>query len=148
CAALLASIVSVATLGAAHDSHATTTTDAFNPFSQNIAVSFTGWPNVTGLTVLADGVPVTPANGVYTVRNHSRLTVLAAGVALATLEAKSSITLFDLLPVRECGSSPELGKLLSLLLALDTDQDASNGIAIETTQQASPAVALNTLSEA
>ena len=47
----------------------------------------------------------------------------------------------------ECGSSPELGKLLSLLLALDTDQDVSNGITVETTQQVSPAVALGTLSE-
>ena len=150
-AALLASIASVTTLGAALDSHATATTTATSalaPLSQNITVSFTGWPNISGLTVLANGVPVIPKNGAYTVRNRSHLTVLAAGVVLATLEAKSSITLFDLLPVRECGSSLELGKLLSLLLALDADQDPSNGISIETTTQAKPAVALSALSEA
>lgn len=146
-AALLASIVST-TLGAALDSHANTASSALSPFSQSIGVSFTGWPNITGLTVLADGAPVIPKSGVYTVRNHSRLTILAAGVVLATVEAKSSITLFDLLPVRECGSSPELGKLLSLLLDLDADQDPSNGIAIETTKQANPVVALGALSEA
>jgi hypothetical protein len=123
-AALSASSVAVATTAAA---------TAAIPRSGKMAVSITGWPNITGLTVLADGVAVTPANGVYTVATHSRLTILAASVEIATLEAKPSITLFDLLPERHsCGSSPDLGKLLSLLMSLDTDQDPTDGIAIST----------------
>ena len=48
----------------------------------------------------------------------------------ATLPAKSNVTLFDLLPVHDCGSSPDLAKLVSLLLALDSDHDVANGISI------------------
>jgi hypothetical protein len=118
--ALSASSVAVADATTAASSH-----------SGKMAVSLTGWPNITGLTVLADGIAVTPSNGVYSVATHSRLTILAASVEIATLDAKPSITLFDLLPERHsCGSSPELGKLLSLLLSLDADQDPTDGISI------------------
>ena len=147
-AALLASILCVNTLSASFDTHAAAAaaaTPSARP-SPTIAVSFAGWPNITGLTVLANGTAVTPANGVYTVPSNSRLTILAAGVELATLQAKPSITLFDLLPARNCGSSTELAKLISLLLALDSDQNPNNGISIETTTQTRP-VSLVGLSE-
>lgn len=128
-------IFCLATLSAAHA-------------SDKIAVSLSGWPSITGLTVLSNGAAVTPSNGVYTVERHSRLTLLAANVQLATLPAKSSITLFDLLPVHYCGSSPELAKLVSLLLALDTDHNPANGISISpTTSAGSHVVPLAGLSE-
>lgn len=49
---------------------------------------------------------------------------------LASLSPRRTITVFDLLPSRDCQSSLELGKLLSLLLALDSDQDPGNGITL------------------
>ena len=116
------------------------------PNTATIGVSLAGWPNISGLTILANGVAVTPVNGVYTVPTHSRLTVKAQNVVLTTLEAKPSITLFDLLPVHYCGSSPDLGKLLSLLLSLDSDHNATNGITIPA-GQSGPAVSLASLSE-
>jgi hypothetical protein len=113
-----------------------------------MAVSLVGWPNITGLTVLADGVAVAAANGVYTVGIHSRLTFLAENVELATLPAQPSITLFDLLPEsHSCGSSAELAKLLSLLLSLDSDQDPSNGISIPGMTTTGQPVQLASLSE-
>ena len=90
-------------------------------YGSTVAVSFVGWPNITGLTVMSGGSVVTPRNGVYTVRDHANITVLAAGIELATLAAKPNITLFNLISTHDCGSSNELGKLVSLLLALDSD---------------------------
>jgi hypothetical protein len=75
---------------------------------------------------------------VYLVNDHSELTFLAAGVQLATVPAKAQITLFDLASTNNCGSTPELGKLLSLLMSLDTDQDPTNGITIAATQSTQP----------
>jgi hypothetical protein len=125
-----AGILSLATLGTFYDAAAT---DA----PAKLAVSVDGWPNISGLTVLADGIAIAPSNGVYVVDRQSKLTVLAAGVELARLPAQARITLFDLLPTHNCGSSPDLGKLVSLLLSLDTDQDPSNGISIPTVQSTS-----------
>jgi hypothetical protein len=114
----------------------------------SVAVSFVGWPNITGLTVMSGGSLVTPRNGVYTVRNHATITVLAAGVELATLAAKPNITLFDLISTHECGSSTELGKLASLLLALDSDSDPTNGISIAASTQPTRHIQLAELSAA
>jgi hypothetical protein len=123
-------------------------TEFSNSHSSTLAVALVGWPNITGLTVLADGIPVTPSNGVYKVGIHSRLTLLAQNVELATLDAKPSINLFDLLPERHsCGSSTELAKLLSLLLSLDSDQDPSNGISIPAVTASKRPVQLTSLSE-
>ena len=130
----LAASLAITTLGATLLSApcaATAATTAASSHPATMAVSLVGWPNITGLTVLADGVAVTPVNGVYTVGIHSQLTFLAENVELATLPAQPSVTLFDLLPERHsCGSSPELGKLLSLLFALDSDQNPGDGISI------------------
>ena len=144
-AAAMASILCVATLGAPFDAEATT--PAPSTSSSTIAVSLAGWPNITGLTVLADGTAVTPSAGVYTVKKNSQLTILAAGVELASLAAKSSITLFDLLPRHNCGSSTDLAKLVSLLLSLDSDQNPSNGISIPLSTQATRSMPLASLSE-
>ncbi len=113
-----------------------------------VGVTFVGWPNITGLTVLSDGAVVTPRSGVYTVRDRAKITVLAAGIELATVAAKPNITLFDLISTRDCGSSNELGKLVSLLLALDSDSDPTNGISIAAGIQPSWHMELAQLSEA
>lgn len=142
-AVVVAGILGVATLGAVCDAVA----DPILQSSSNIAVSVAGWPNISGLTVLADGVAVTPVNGMYTVRSHSRLTFFAQNVQLATVEAKPAITVFDLAGARSCGSTIELGKILSLLFALDTDRDVSNGITIPAASTAALPVRLADLSE-
>ena len=127
---------------------ATSVTAASSSHPATMAVSLVGWPNITGLTVLADGVAITPSNGVYTVGIRSRLTFLAENVELATLQAQPTVTLFDLLPERHsCGSSPELAKLLSLLFSLDSDQDPSNGISIPAMTTTRPPIQLAGLSE-
>lgn len=125
-----------------------TATDA-TAHPSKIAVSLVGWPNISGLTVMANGTAVAPSNGVYLVNSHSELTFFAAGVQLATVPAKSQITLFDLASTHSCGSSPELGKLLSLLMSLDSDQDPTNGITIAATGSTQPqrAQSLATMSE-
>jgi hypothetical protein len=115
--------------------------------ASNIAVSVVGWPDISGLTVLADGVAVAPVNGVYTVGSHSRLTFFAQNIQLATMEAKPAVTVFDLAGVRSCGSTTELGKVLSLLFALDSDQNLSNGISIPAAPATSSPVRLASLSE-
>ncbi|HWW80029.1 MAG TPA: hypothetical protein VNY82_10570, partial [Steroidobacteraceae bacterium] len=160
--AILAASLGMTTLGltalsassvAVADATTAAATEA-SSHSGKMAVSITGWPNITGLTVLADGIAVTPSNGVYTVATHSRLTILAASVEIATLEAKPSITLFDLLPEqheehehRSCGSSTELAKLLSLLLSLDSDANPGNGISIPAMTSTQRPVQLAGLSE-
>jgi len=112
-----------------------------------ISVSLVGWPTISGLTVLADGAAVTPVDGVYTVDSASTLSFQAAGVELASLPAKPSITLFDLLPAHACGSSPDLAKLVSLLFSLDADQNPGNGISIPLVAQPAQGVQLADLSE-
>lgn len=144
-AALLASILGT-TLSASADLKAAA--DVAQWKTHTLSVSVTGWPHITGLTILADGVPVTPSNGLYTVRDKSRLTILAAGIELASLQAKPSITLFDLLPVHECGSSMQLAKVVSLLLALDADQNPANGISIPSSVRSTQHLQLPSLSEA
>ena len=112
-------------------------------------VTLTGWPGITGLTVKADGVAVNGANtGTFTVNTASTLTFEAGGVELASIAPKKVITLFDLLSVRECGSSTELGKLASLLLSLDADQNPANGIAFPALPAATTSTKLSSLSEA
>ncbi|HEY4445248.1 MAG TPA: hypothetical protein VGN30_13260 [Steroidobacteraceae bacterium] len=140
----MASILCASTL-ASHG--AETTTPAPSTPASTIAVSLVGWPNITGLTVLADGAAVAPLGGMYTVNKHSRLTLLAEGVELASLPAKPSITLFDLLPRHDCGSSTDLAKLVSLLLSLDSDQNSSNGISIPMGTPPMRSVGLASLSE-
>jgi len=130
--ALLASILCAGTLSASFDTPAAVPATIASP---TIAVAFVGWPNISGLTVLANRTLVIPANGVYTVPRNSELTVLAAGVELARIAAKPNITLFDLLPEHYCGSSDQLAKLMSLLLSLDSDQDPGNGISIPASSQ-------------
>jgi hypothetical protein len=127
-AALSASMSATATDAAAQS------LSNWHPSASKIAVSLVGWPNISGLTVMANGAAVAPSNGVYLVNSHSELTFLAAGVQLATVPAKSQITVFDLASTNSCGSSQELGKLLSLLMSLDSDQDPANGITITATQ--------------
>ena len=112
-----------------------------------LTVTPAGWPNITGLAVLADGLPVNAVNGAWTVGKHARLTVLAAGIELGNLPAKPTLTLFDLVPGHECGSSASLGKVLSLLFALDTDQDPSNGISLPANLVAPAAPRLADLTE-
>jgi hypothetical protein len=143
-ATAVASVLCIATLSA---SDVKATALAPSAASPTIAVSLVGWPNISGLTVLADGEAVTPSGGVYTVGKHSRLTILAAGVELASLGATSNITLFDLLPQHHCGSSTDLAKLVSLLMSLDSDQNPGNGITIPSTSQPAQRVALASLSE-
>ncbi|QHJ00514.1 hypothetical protein GT347_22575 [Xylophilus rhododendri] len=112
-------------------------------------VQLSAWPGLTGLTVKVDGVALAAGSTSFTAKTASSLSFELAGVTLATLAPKASITLFDLLPTRDCGSSADLGKLLSLLLALDKDQDPSNGVEIPAI--ATPAAAgtqLSALSEA
>jgi len=140
---MVAAFLSMAALGAIGDAVA----DPALESSSKIAVSVVGWPNIAGLTVLADGVVVTPVNGAYTVRSHSHLTFLAQNVELATVKAKPSITVFDLAGAESCGSTPELGKVLSLLFALDSDGDVSNGITIPAVPIAASRVRLADLSE-
>lgn len=118
------------------------------PDTAFMTVTPTGWPDIQGLTLLADGKPVSAVNGSWTVNREARLTVLAAGIELATLPAKSVLTVFDLLPAHECGSSASLGKLLSLLLALDTDQDPGNGISLPAASLVPAGLRLLDLSEA
>jgi len=153
-AAVLAASLAMTTIGVpmlsapSAATAATSVTAASSSHAPTMAVSLVGWPNITGLTVLADGVAVTPSNGIYTVAVHSRLTFLAENVELATLQAQPTVTLFDLLPERHsCSSSPELGKLLSLLLALDSDQDPSDGITIPIMTTTRPPIQLAGLSE-
>jgi hypothetical protein len=153
-AAVLAASLAMTTIGVTMLSApsaaaaATGVTPASSSHPATMAVSLVGWPNITGLTVLADGVALTPSNGVYTVGVHSRLTFLAENVELAMLQAQPTVTLFDLLPERHsCGSSPELAKLLSLLLSLDSDQDPSNGISIPAMTTTRPPIQLAGLSE-
>lgn len=142
-AAVVAGIVGVATLGTVCKAAADPAADRWS----RMDVSIVGWPNISGLTVVADGVPVTPENGVYSVRHHSRLTFFAQNVQLATVNAKPSITVFDLAGVNSCGSSTELGKLLSLLFALDADGDVSTGITIPAVPAGALPVRLADLSE-
>lgn len=144
-AAVVAGILGMATLGTV--CAADTAPSLANSFNSKIAVSLTGWPNVSGLTVMADGVMVTPVNGVYTVGSHSQLTFFAQNVQLATVQAKPSITVFDLAGARSCGSTTELGKVLSLLMALDSDQNPSNGITIAAASTSAARVRLADLSE-
>jgi hypothetical protein len=147
-ASLGTTMLGTALLSASSGVAAATDTSESHSHPATLAVSLVGWPNITGLTVLADGVAVAPSDGAYTVGIHSRLTFLAGNVELATLQAKPSITLFDLLPERHsCGSSTELAKLLSLLLSLDSDQDPSNGISIPATAATTRPVQLASLSE-
>lgn len=143
---MAAGIVGAATLGAVCKAGADPVAESSSKMDK-MEVSVVGWPNVSGLTVVADGVAVAPEHGVYTVRSHSRLTFFAQNVQLATVNAKPAITVFDLAGATSCGSSMELGKILSLLFALDTDRDASTGITIAAgTTTASP-VRLADLSE-
>jgi hypothetical protein len=127
-ATVVAGILGMATLGAVGDAVA----DPAHESSSTIAVSVAGWPNISGLSVLADGVAVTPVDGVYTVGSHSHLTFFARNVELTTVEAKPTITVFDLAGAKSCGSTPELGKLLSLLLALDSNGSVGDGTTIPT----------------
>jgi hypothetical protein len=115
--------------------------------AETIRVTPTGWPDVAGLDVLADGRAVPPIDGAYEVEAGSLLTVRAAGVELATLAAKPSLTLFDLLPQHDCSSSPALAKLLSLLLALDADGDPADGVTIPAPAQPADGVRLADLAE-
>jgi hypothetical protein len=110
-------------------------------------VTLTGWPNIAGLTITADGQTVANTNVPFQVPSSSVLTFSAAGVQLASIPAKQSVTLFDLLPTFNCNSSTDLSKLVSLLMSLDSDQDPSNGISIATTVPLSQTVRLSDLSE-
>jgi hypothetical protein len=110
-------------------------------------VSLAGWPSITGLTIKSDGTLV---NGTtpFIVKTSSKLTFEAGGVLIASIAPKSTVTLFDLLPQRNCASSAELGKLASFLLSLDSDQNASNGISIPTLPAQANTVNLFSLDEA
>lgn len=120
-------------------------TDSATP--AKVDVTLAGWPGLTGLTIKSNGTVLQPTNGKVSVDESSMLSFEAAGVELASVAPKSSITLFDLLPVRDCQSSTDLGKLVSLLLSLDSDQDASNGITIPDTAKAPAGTKLASLAE-
>jgi hypothetical protein len=116
--------------------------------AQTTTVTLTGWPNVAGLTITADGQPVANTNVPFQVPSTSVLSFSAASVQLASIPAKQSVTLFDLLPTFNCNSSVDLSKLVSLLLSLDADQDPTNGISIAAVKPLAHAVKLSDLSEA
>ncbi|MBN8886221.1 MAG: hypothetical protein J0I77_10905 [Rudaea sp.] len=116
--------------------------------ASNVGVSFAGWPYVTGLTVLVNGAQIAPVNGVYTVPSGSSLTVLVEGVQIAVLAAKPNINLFSLVSAQTCGSSPELAKLLSLLLSFNPNPSSTNGISIPAVPVPAQPVRLSDLSEA
>jgi hypothetical protein len=139
------SLACTAILTSAHAAQATS--QASSKSRPTLAVSIVGWPNISGLTVRANGIDVPSFNGTYTVPRDSQLTVLAAGVELAKLDAKPNITLFDLLPGRDCGSSTALGKVMSLLLSLDSDQNSANGISIPAAGSSASKGSLSNLSE-
>lgn len=113
-------------------------------------VTLAGWPGLGALTVKADGTVVTPdANGSFTVKSDSSLRFEAAGVELASIAPKKTITLFDLAGATDCTNAPELGKLVSFLMALDKDQDPSNGITLPALAAPAPAgTRIATLGEA
>ena len=109
------------------------------------------WPaglGLSGLTVKADGLPVKTDNGTFSVNSASTLALEVAGIELAAIKPKPVITLFDLQPERNCQSTPALGKLASLLLSLDSDQDPGNGISIPPLTASAAGVKLAALSEA
>ncbi|WP_416047232.1 hypothetical protein [Cupriavidus basilensis] len=111
-------------------------------------VKLAGWPGLNGLTVKANGVQVQTDAGTFSVDSTSTLTLEVAGIELAAIAPKPVITLFDLQPERDCQSTPALGKLASLLLTLDADQDPTNGITIPPLIASAPGVKLAALSEA
>lgn len=127
------------------DSSTDAGTDA--PTTTKVDVTLAGWPGLSGLTVKSNGTVVQATNGKLSVDSASTLTFEAAGVELASVTPKSTITIFDLLPARDCQSSPDLGKLVSLLLTLDSDQDASTGITIPEGVKAPAGTKLASLAE-
>lgn len=110
-------------------------------------VTLTGWPNITGLTVTADGKAVANPDIPFKVSSKSVLSFSAAGIQLATLPARQTVTLFDLLPTFGCSSSVDLSKLLRLLLSLDSDQDPTNGISVAVATPLAQTIKLADLSE-
>jgi hypothetical protein len=112
-----------------------------------VTVKFTGWPNISGLAVKVGTQEISANNDSFTVSSDSKMAVYAAGVELATLTPKASITLFDLLSNKSCESTQDLAKLVSLLLSLNTYPDASTGIAIGKVKQPVQNVKLADLSE-
>lgn len=150
-ASLLASLVlSLAACGGDGDGSPGTTpptTPPATPPAASMDVTLAGWPGLAGLTVKADGKEIAVANGAFSVAGGATLTLEAGGVELASLSPRHTITVFDLLSSRDCQSSPELGRLLSLLLALDSDQDSSNGITLAPIAQPASGVKLAALSE-
>ncbi|WP_157128568.1 hypothetical protein [Cupriavidus sp. USMAA2-4] len=121
---------------------------ATSPAATIMQVKLAGWPGLSGLTVKADGLPVKTDNGTFSVNSASTLTLEVAGIELAAIKPKPVITLFDLQPERNCQSTPALGKLASLLLSLDSDQDPGNGISIPPLTASAAGVKLAALSEA
>jgi len=117
------------------------------PAETIMQVKLAGWPGLDGLTVKVNGLPIRTDNGTFSVDSTSKLTLEVAGIELATIAPKPVITLFDLQPERNCQSTPALGKLASLLLSLDADQDPSNGITIPPLAAATAGVKLAALSE-
>ncbi|AKU98257.1 hypothetical protein AKJ09_04921 [Labilithrix luteola] len=134
---------------AGHDSGNDASTDAGTdaPAPAKMDVTLAGWPGLDGLTIKSNGTVVKATGGKLSIDTTSTLTFEAAGIELASLAPKSTVTVFDLLPVRDCQSTPELGKLLSLLLTLDSDQDASNGITIPDAIKAPAGTKLSALNE-
>jgi hypothetical protein len=118
-----------------------------SPTPATTTVSLAGWPNITGLTITADGKPVTVSGATFVVDSASTLVFSAGGVQLASIPVKANVTLFDLLPTHSCDSSADLAKLTSLLLSLDSDQDPTNGVSIAAVKQPAQGVKLADLSE-
>ncbi|MDP9899342.1 hypothetical protein [Variovorax ginsengisoli] len=117
--------------------------------SQTIDISVVGWPGLSALTLKVDGVvSALDSSGKLSVKASSELTFEVAGVELAKIRPKKKISIFDLLPAHDCTSSAELGKLTSLLLSLDADQDPSNGVQIpDAISQAASGTKLSMLGE-